>query len=329
MFGHRVAPRCRSAKRLMIASLNAGDMGGRSVLQHSEWDTDRILSQLTELNVDTFVCGGIERELVDQLQSYGIRVIQNVAGEIDEVLRELATGRLKEWFGYETTDTKTAVSPPNGDTDCFVDCIQCSDKACQVGRGCVGRYETAAAADRDTSSENPSRLLYIAGVAGAPICRFEQFKSYCQDLGFRRVGVLFCVAAFRDVERLCEFLAPHIRVVPVCCRFGDERERLDEEPESESREPQAYCQPELLNRVINDPPCDLLVSTGFCMDFSTRLERHSHAPVVMTLVNDSSGGGPAYPRFQDCEERAEWRREQCIKEPREDRGYAPSHRANV
>ncbi|MBN1893653.1 NifB/NifX family molybdenum-iron cluster-binding protein [bacterium] len=50
--------------------------------------------QLSEMGIDTLVCGAISRTLYDIVASYGIRVIPFVAGDIREIIRAWMNGTL-------------------------------------------------------------------------------------------------------------------------------------------------------------------------------------------------------------------------------------------
>ncbi len=327
LLGSRVAPRCQYAKRLLLARLKTDGIKTESIIQPNDWDTDDLLARLLDAQVDTFICGGIEKEFKERIESYGIRVVNNVAGDVDEILAELAAGRLHEGFGYPPATGHASSIPgktsPSGtfqppyieglDRHCLVNCMQCTEKTCLAGQGCIAWEESAAIEKWGPPRDGLSKSLFIASISGAPVCRIEDFESYCQSLKFQRAGIVFCTEAFPEMETVWNLLSDNMQIMPVCCQFGTTTEKEQSDWNREHSPAVPACNPELLVKILNDSDCDVVVTIGPCSEFNAHIERKSNAPVMMMIAKDRTQGGSIYPWAQSCEERTAWRKQHCGK----------------
>jgi uncharacterized metal-binding protein len=124
----------------------------------------------------------------------------------------------------------------------------------------------------DVSSEKERKL-----------CRVAELVHFALGMGFRRLGIAFCVEMFREAEILGGVLQRFFEVVPVCCRIGTS---LGETPE-----PGTGClacnvvgQAEILNQHYTD----LNVMVGLCVGCDIIFSGRSLAPATTLFVKDKS-----------------------------------------
>ena len=84
---HRIAPVFDIARHIHLVEIESGRISGekREILA-DDLPVKKVL-RLTELGVNTLVCGAISRPLHELVGSYGIRVIPFVTGDLREVIR--------------------------------------------------------------------------------------------------------------------------------------------------------------------------------------------------------------------------------------------------
>ena len=99
LFGSRVSPRCLFAEEMMVVNVQAGKLVSRYNHCIRDLSEDGLLDELVELGIDTLVCGGVTREFIEDAQICGVRVINNVAGELEKILEALEEGCLTPGFG--------------------------------------------------------------------------------------------------------------------------------------------------------------------------------------------------------------------------------------
>lgn len=84
------------ADQLLIVDIEDQGEVGRSEFQLGKQAIQQRTGQLTELNVDVLICGGISQSLASMLAASNIEVIPFVTGPVDEVLNAYFSNRLAE-----------------------------------------------------------------------------------------------------------------------------------------------------------------------------------------------------------------------------------------
>lgn len=294
-----MAPRCCFAPTLLVAMLSDGKITATEIISTEGMNLDQRLQLLLDLNITTFVTGGIDLEFFEKVKAHGINVIANVAGETQEVLKELASGRLEPWFGYEHIQKGTAdITAKSGDTlvlktdsrpavSAVIDCTRCLDRRCLKGVDCAGVRESG---ERKSVSRQTEELMematYVAGVACAPMSRCEEFIELALGLKCKRVGLAFCVELFREAEILAEILRKHFEVVTVCCKVGG----VPKDEWTQSRAAvssfEAACNPVGQARALNSARCEFVATVGLCIGMDSVLAKHLVAPSAPLVVKD-------------------------------------------
>jgi predicted Fe-Mo cluster-binding NifX family protein len=95
IFGARISPRFDFAPVLLLLTLEKGKVEAREEVLLSPRDSWRRVEKLKELEVETLICGGIDRHSRQMLEDDQIRVIPWVAGEAEEALHYFLNGTLR------------------------------------------------------------------------------------------------------------------------------------------------------------------------------------------------------------------------------------------
>jgi predicted Fe-Mo cluster-binding NifX family protein len=90
----RVAPVFDVSRAALVLTIEEGAVVSRSMENIETPVTSLKPERLTELGVQTLVCGAISEPLQHELSVRGVHVIGFVAGEIDEVVAGFLAGRL-------------------------------------------------------------------------------------------------------------------------------------------------------------------------------------------------------------------------------------------
>jgi predicted Fe-Mo cluster-binding NifX family protein len=90
----RIAPVFDTARDLHVVSTESGRVVSTSEEPLPSGPPGRKAARLSELGVETLVCGAISRPMQDAVASFGIRVVSFVSGERDEVVRAWLGGEL-------------------------------------------------------------------------------------------------------------------------------------------------------------------------------------------------------------------------------------------
>jgi predicted Fe-Mo cluster-binding NifX family protein len=93
--GHgRVSPVFDEAARLRLLKLEPGTECAHREVVLFERTSEGILRNLKDLGVEILICGAISQELRQLLEGQGIRVVAEIAGDIELVLAAFQLGQL-------------------------------------------------------------------------------------------------------------------------------------------------------------------------------------------------------------------------------------------
>jgi uncharacterized metal-binding protein len=255
----------RPAERHIVNTQDASD---------GEW-----LDRLSALGIDVFVCGAADASFVEEGERLGIRVIPDVAGEIDQILPRLASGDLPPGYG--------TYGGPSGDArDGAIDCLRCRDRVCLDGRPCPGLVpDLHCPAPDSNQAELLEAATDIACETERRLCRVAEFIHFCHAMGYEHVGIAFCVELYRETQILAHLFRRFLRVTPVCCKIGGQRLSQEEVP---SRPCHIACNPAGQAAELNRRGTDINAIVGLCIGCDLVFAQHSRAPVSTLFVKDRS-----------------------------------------
>lgn len=95
VFGTRIAPRFDCSRSFLVISTENGEVISRQELPTAPWTQLETVRKLTELGVDTLVCGGIDRASWGQLSLFGVRIFSWITGEAEDAMTCLLRGDLE------------------------------------------------------------------------------------------------------------------------------------------------------------------------------------------------------------------------------------------
>ena len=303
VFGERIAPNFMHCEKLMLGNVRGASITEVGTLDIGGLTDGERVRLLEEQDVSILACGGIAHELMVELRSRGIEVIDNVAGETEQVLQHVARGDLRPGYGisYRSDADSTAwdggsSSPgspatprlsagleapePSVDEIPYMDCIACADRVCLSGQGCRNHSEVAPPVEVGAQLQQITEVATdIAAEPERVLCRIAELVYFCVEMKYQHVGLAFCVDLWSESETVVRLLRRFVRVTPVCCRAG---EPVHDQYGTAS----STCNPHALARILNAAQTDLNVSVGLSMGCDVVFGRLSQAPVTTLFVKD-------------------------------------------
>jgi predicted Fe-Mo cluster-binding NifX family protein len=98
LFGTWVSPRFGYSPEVWILNVEDGEVISQKTVPMVGLSLPFWCNQLSHLGIDAVICGGIDRVCHYKLESLGISVIPEVAGEAIEVLDLFLAGKLEPGF---------------------------------------------------------------------------------------------------------------------------------------------------------------------------------------------------------------------------------------
>ncbi|HIJ57899.1 MAG TPA: NifB/NifX family molybdenum-iron cluster-binding protein [Deltaproteobacteria bacterium] len=97
LFDQRVSPRFDCAQDFLLASVENGDIVKRRELSASGWNCRERVKKLSELGVDTLICGGIDKLSERMLIAHRVRTYTWVTGMAEDALNSYLRGELESY----------------------------------------------------------------------------------------------------------------------------------------------------------------------------------------------------------------------------------------
>jgi uncharacterized metal-binding protein/predicted Fe-Mo cluster-binding NifX family protein len=304
LLGDRVAPRHTCADDMLVVTL---DRGRITSTRREPLDLSGVVDFVAVLRhwqIDTLVCGGINRGARELLQTNAISVIDNVACSAAEILCALESGALRPGYGLSTPPAlrgrgpgATPASPgrtpaataSGGGPAARLDCIRCEDRACLRGENCRPDLLGSSAELAPEQRQMLEAATDVSGEEERKLCRLSELVYFCLEMRYRRIGIAFCVDLLEPARILTQVLSRFFDVVPVCCKVGGIPSST---AETEGRGPGPVggvaCNPGGQARLLNESEADMNLIVGLCVGADSVFSELSRAPVTTLFVKDRS-----------------------------------------
>jgi uncharacterized metal-binding protein/predicted Fe-Mo cluster-binding NifX family protein len=308
LFGDRVAPRCTFADSVLLVAVKYRRVAERDRVPLASGTWVDLLQILTDREAGTMICGGVSPSTRESIEAQGVRVIDNVAGSVDEVVEALCRGRLKAGFGLSTPAEAVETAPaahrggrtvPGVGTPArsepataFPDCLACEERICLRGEPCPWLLPGEAAPTQAGVRPDLEALLEpardVAYEEERTLCRLAELVYFALGAGYERLGVAFCIELLEPTTILVKLLRRFFEVLPVCCKLGG----IPGEPAVEGGDPiprmASVCDPLGQAQRLNRWGAQLNVVVGLCVGVDCAFTRASDAPVTTVFVKDRS-----------------------------------------
>jgi len=168
-----------------------------------------------------------------------------------------------------------------------MNCAECEDKACRQGKVChTFTDELRAKYQRKEVKRTMHAAAEIEASYYMKATRLEELIHFAEAMGFKRLGIAFCIGLSEEASILEKILKQNFEVSSVCCKvcavdkgdFGLAKMRKDGF--------QAMCNPIAQATVLEEADTQLNIIVGLCMGHDITFSLHSHAPVTTLVVKD-------------------------------------------
>lgn len=145
--------------------------------------------------------------------------------------------------------------------------------------------------------------------------RLLEVIKFTEMMGWKKLGVAFCIGLRNEAKRIVEILEDAgLDVYSVCCKCGSVDKswwgiKGEDKITNLSGHPEAFeagCNPVVQAEVLNSESLDMNLIVGLCIGHDIQFTQHSNAPVSTLIVKDRVTGhdpmvtlysGYHHPRF--------------------------------
>ena len=186
----------------------------------------------------------------------------------------------------------------------MVACASCKEKVCSRGGPCPVGEPMKESALREYGKKSNLRLyqksssLEVEGYMKYP--RVQETIRLAGEMGWRKLGIAFCIGLSEEAQRLQEILESHgFEVHSVVCKVGGVEKKKFSLPKHGERD--HACNPILQAMVLNEVGTDLNIIVGLCMGHDVLFQIYSKAPTTTLIVKDRvlahNPAGALYSRY--------------------------------
>lgn len=167
-------------------------------------------------------------------------------------------------------------------------CTKCKSLDCYDGTDC---FDLASEIIDSYSAEDRKSMNVSAKIESEyymKLTRLEELIIYVKELGWKRVGIAFCIGLMGEARTLDLILSHEgFEVFSVCCKAcGIDKKKLKLEKLHPEMEHEATCNPIGQAKILNRQNTELNIVIGLCMGHDILFTKYSEAPVSTLIVKD-------------------------------------------
>lgn len=166
-------------------------------------------------------------------------------------------------------------------------CAECKGKECYQGKDCTGMK----AAIKKKYAGRKLKMMRTAAKIEARFymkkTRLEELIEFGKEMGYKKLGLAFCIGLEREAGIVNEILSKHFEVFSVCCKVcGIDKSDFGLEKLYKERETDVSCNPIGQAEILNGSGTELNIIMGLCMGHDITFTENSKAPVTTLVVKD-------------------------------------------
>jgi uncharacterized metal-binding protein len=164
-----------------------------------------------------------------------------------------------------------------------VQCALCRNKECLKGKNCSVIKSGLEYGDNDLKSIQISAWLESDCVKRT---KLEEITIYAKRLGYRKIGVAFCIEYEREARMVYDILSRYFEVFSVCCKVCSLEKATLGIKKSEALEFEAVCNPIGQALLLNNDSTSLNIMLGLKTGYDILFAEYSEAPSITLPVQE-------------------------------------------
>jgi uncharacterized metal-binding protein len=158
-----------------------------------------------------------------------------------------------------------------------VQCALCRNKDCLKGKNCSVIKSGLKFSDDDLKAVRISSWLASSNVKRT---KLEEITIYAKRLGYRKIGIAFCIEYEREARLVYDILSRYFEVFSICCKVcGLDKTELGIR-ESDDSEFEVACNPIGQAILLNGDFTDLNILLGLKTGYDIIFAKYSAAPSI-------------------------------------------------
>jgi len=166
-------------------------------------------------------------------------------------------------------------------------CGRCESKECRDGKDCFSQTSNHRQLYQDNHIAELHRVASkIEARYYSKKTRLGEIILFAKELGYKKIGLAFCIGLSEEAKIIDEILSKHFEVVSVCCKVcGIDKKDFDL-PQISSEGQEVMCNPAGQAQLLNEAETQLNVLCGLCVGHDAIFAKVSNAPVTTLIAKD-------------------------------------------
>lgn len=170
------------------------------------------------------------------------------------------------------------------------DCANCNcSHMCYVkGKSCVPvDVEAVKAAYTADERKMMEAAAWVEGTFYRQHTRLEEIVDFGARMGYRKIGLAFCIGLRDEARLFARYLSKHFEVVSICCKnCGIGKRELGLQQIDANKERETMCNPKNQAKHLNEQHCELAVAVGLCVGHDSIFYANCEMPVTTLVTKD-------------------------------------------
>lgn len=166
-------------------------------------------------------------------------------------------------------------------------CALCRNKECYDDKDC---FDLRGKSMRSYTVQERESMRISAEIEAEYYMkktRLDELIIYAKKMGYKRVGIAFCIGLENEARIIHEILAEHFEVYSACCKVcGIDKREFELRKLHAEKEREAMCNPIGQAILMNEKNTELNIILGLCIGHDILFTDHSNAPVTTLAVKD-------------------------------------------
>ena len=168
-------------------------------------------------------------------------------------------------------------------------CADCKNHICAAkGISCTKVDEKQII---NSYSEEEHKIMQAAAFVEATyysqLTRLEETAEFARQMGYKKLGLAFCIGLNKEAHLIKKFLAKDFEVVSICCKnCAIAKDKLQLKKINPQSKTESMCNPKQQAQFLNDAGCDLFISCGLCVGHDAIFNKNCNGPVTTLVAKD-------------------------------------------
>ena len=166
-------------------------------------------------------------------------------------------------------------------------CSRCENKECSNGKDCFSQASNHKQLYQDSHiAELHKAASAIEGRYYGKETRLGETVLFAKELGYKKIGLAFCIGLSEEAKVVDEILSKHFEVVSVCCKVCGIDKKDSELQQISSEGQEVMCNPAGQAQLLNSAETQLNIICGLCVGHDAVFAKVSDAPVTTLIAKD-------------------------------------------